>query len=102
MTSRLNARMDQELARKVKYLRERTGSSTTGVIIASIEAFYTRFTQSEEPGVGLREFVGCADGPSDLSSNYKEALLDSLANKHSSSKKVSKRKSPARAQRRAK
>lgn len=83
--------MDEDLARKVKYLRQRTGSSTTGVIIASIEAYYARLAPSEEPGVLLQEFVGCAEGPPELSSNYKAILADSLASKHSSVKKAPKR-----------
>lgn len=86
MTGRLNARMDEDLARKVRYLRERTGSSTTKVIIASLEAYYARLTQSEEPASLLKDFVGCAVGPAELSSNYKEILTDSLASKHSPTK----------------
>ncbi len=81
MTLRLNARVDPELARKVKYLEERTGSSTTEVLKASLEAYYARVLENESPALLLKDFVGCAEGPSGLSSSYKTQLTDSLARK---------------------
>jgi hypothetical protein len=79
MTERLNARIDRELARKVKYLRERTGRSTTEIVKASIEAYYDAL--SAEPAQLLADFVACARGPKDLSTTYKNALTASLEKK---------------------
>jgi len=80
MTSRLNARIDRELARKVAYLREHTQSTTTEVVKASIEAMFERVSR-QRPLDLLADFVGCASGDSDLSQNYKAELTQSLARK---------------------
>ena len=79
MTERLNARIDRELARKVKVLRERTGRSTTEIVKASIEAYYQAY--SVEPVHLLSDFIGCARGPKDLSTTYKTTLTASLEKK---------------------
>ena len=81
MTERINARLDPELARKLEYLRQRTGRSTTGVVKASIEAYYERLAGAERPFERLQDLIGCARGPSDLSATYKRVLSDSLARK---------------------
>jgi hypothetical protein len=75
MTVRLNARVPAELARKVKYLRARTAASTTEVIIASLEAYYAQVAREESPARLLEDLIGCAEGPGDLSSNYKALLF---------------------------
>ncbi len=79
MTERLNARIDGELARKVKYLRERTGRSTTEIVKASIEAYYQAL--SAEPEQLLSDFIACGRGPKDLSATYKSSLAASLEKK---------------------
>lgn len=75
MTARLNARVSAEVARKVKYLRARTAASTTEVIVASLEAYYAQIAREEAPARLLEDFIGCAEGPGDLSSTYKEQLF---------------------------
>lgn len=75
MTTRLNARVPEDVARKVKYLRARTAASTTEVIIASLEAYYAQVAREEAPARLLEDLIGCADGPGDLSSNYKALLF---------------------------
>jgi hypothetical protein len=82
MTARLNARVPDEVARKVKYLRTRLTRSTTDVVIASIEALYAQVAKQEEPARLLEDLVGCAEGPGDLSSTYKSLYADSLATKY--------------------
>lgn len=67
------------------YLESRTKMSTTAVILESIERYYAA-TLSEEaatPYEILTEagFVGCADGPANLSSSYKQDLGRSLGKK---------------------
>ncbi len=81
MTQRLNARVDTELARKVKYLRERTGQSTTEVLKASVERYYEEVSRAAEPALLLADFVGCAEGSADLSASYKAELNRSLGRK---------------------
>lgn len=81
MTERLNARIDAELARKVKYLRARTRMSTTEVVKASIETYFEQVSRQERPAELLADFVGSASGSPDLSKTYKRELNDSLGRK---------------------
>jgi predicted DNA-binding protein len=81
MTERLNARIDAELARKVRYLRQRTGQSTTEVVRRSIEAYFEDVRALARPADLLHEFVGCAKGRRDLSTRYKDLLTQSLSKK---------------------
>lgn len=79
---RVNARLSAEVARKVSYLERRCGLTTTQVILESIEHYY-RAVAEEPPSAleALAGFVGCAEGPADLSSTYKSELSRSLADK---------------------
>lgn len=86
MTSRLNARIDDELARKLEMLQERTGDTVSGVVKASIERYYAEVVEQATPRDVLERtgFIGCAEGPKDLASTYKARLTKSLASKHRS------------------
>lgn len=79
---RINARLGDEVARKLDYLAERTQQSTSDVVRESIAAYYRELEESPaRPAEALSEFVGCVDGPRDLSSKYKEELERSLTDK---------------------
>jgi hypothetical protein len=81
MTQRINARLDDDLARKLDYLRRRTGSTTTEVLRASLEAYFEHVKHREGPKRLLADFIGCAEGPPDLSSTHKSKLTEPLATK---------------------
>ena len=81
MTVRINARLDADLARKVRALCHRTGRSTTEIVKESLEAYYQTVTRSSNPAAALASLVGCADGPTSLSATYKNDLTQSLARK---------------------
>ena len=81
MTNRLSVRIDAELARKVKYLRERTRKTTTEVVAASIDAYFRQASQGARPAELLRDFVASGSGGPDLSSKYKTKLGRSLSKK---------------------
>ncbi len=81
---RINARLDKTLARKVSLVQRRTRRSLSQVVQESL----TRYCDQElsdggEPLSILKAagFVGCADGPADLSSSYKKGLTRSLGRK---------------------
>lgn len=81
---RINARLDKALARKVSLVQKRTRRSLSQVVQESL----TRYCDAElsdggEPLAILKSagFVGCADGPADLSSAYKKDLTRSLGRK---------------------
>ena len=84
MGDRLNARIDDELARKLATLRRQLRISTTEIIRRSIEHYYKlAFTSETPPGdiVAASGLIGCASGPADLSARYKEELTRSLSSK---------------------
>jgi hypothetical protein len=84
MGARLNARIDDELARKLTALRRRLGISTTEVVRRSIEQLYREaFAEGESPAAVMEAsgLIGCASGPADLSTRYKSELAESLRSK---------------------
>lgn len=85
MSSRLNVRVDDELAQKVDELARATGRSASAIIKAALEAYLESSSVSGEtyPKLLLAQagFIGCASGDTDLSQTYKQALGDSLSAK---------------------
>jgi hypothetical protein len=80
-TKRINARLSDDVARKLSYLERRTHMTTTDVVRESIERYYAAVSRDGEPGSAFAGFIGCADGPEDLSESYKRALSESLEKK---------------------
>ncbi len=84
MSTRINARIDDELSRRVDELRRRTGQTVTEVIEAALQA-WTRDQTAERPSAAevfaSTGFVGSGKGPRDLARNAKKHLSESLARK---------------------
>jgi hypothetical protein len=81
---RINARLDQALARKVSLVQKRTHRSLSQVVQESLTRYCDEeLSEDGEPFAILKStgFVGCADGPADLSSGYKKDLTRSLGRK---------------------
>ncbi len=54
----------------------------TSVVIASLERFYEATISADEaPAYLSADFVGCSEGPVDLSTSYKRELSRSLSMK---------------------
>lgn len=84
MSERLNARIDEELARKLTALQRRLGLTTTEIVRRSIEQMYEQaFSEGESPAAAIMAagLIGCASGPPDLSTSYKGELAPSLRSK---------------------
>jgi hypothetical protein len=82
--TRISASLEPSLARKVAAVQRRTGKSVTDIVKESIETYCD--TQLSEAGSTLDAlmatgFVGCAEGPEDLSERYKTDLASSLEGK---------------------
>lgn len=85
MSLRLNARIDDRLARKIECLRRNLSLSTTDVVRRSIECLYEAELGSSLRPASIIEasgLVGCGEAESDLSETYKGLLTDSLGSKH--------------------
>jgi hypothetical protein len=85
-SARINARLDEEHARKLEALRRVTGQTTTEVLRAAIARAYEEHVR-DEGASGVRDafaragFVGCAEGPADLAEGAKRYLSEGLAAK---------------------
>lgn len=84
MASRLNARIDARLAKKVASLRRATGQTTTDVVRVALERYHESIEREARPYELLLAggLIGCSDGPADLSVTYKDELGRSLDEKH--------------------
>lgn len=81
---RINARLDDVRSRRLTYLERATGWSVSKIVRTAIDTYYRHFRQAKaDPSSALTEsgFIGCADGPSDLSGTYKDEL-HRLSSKH--------------------
>ena len=82
---RLNARLPEELARKLEALERATGQSTSDVVRAALERY---FAEVCGPGRSARDailasgLVGCSEAEADLSTTYKARLHEGLGRKH--------------------
>jgi predicted transcriptional regulator len=85
MSSRLNARVDDELARKVEELSRATGKSASSIIKAALEAYIESANASDQvrPRLALERagLIGCVNGDPELSQRYKQSLVDSVSSK---------------------
>jgi hypothetical protein len=84
MSTRINARIDDELSRQIEELRRRSGKTATEIIEAALRA-WTREQLGGQPSpaevFASTGFIGVAEGPRDLARNAKKHLADSLKRK---------------------
>jgi hypothetical protein len=82
---RINARLDEEIARKFKALQQLTGAKTTDLVKEAIALYYdTRVRADRGRAAKLLAqsgFIGCGSAAPDLSTRYKEVLTESLGEK---------------------
>jgi len=82
---RINARMDDEHARKLDTIKQVTGQNTSNVIKAAIDFYFDKIRSKQKVTSKLiadSGLIGCSDGNEDLSIRYKEQLNRSLDKKH--------------------
>lgn len=84
---RINARLDEQSEQDLLFIKEKTGETVTQIIkeLLTTKAEYLR--AKHKPGSKMQallqsDFVGCAEGPEDLSVNYKEYFYQGLKEKH--------------------
>lgn len=84
LAARINARLPAGLARKVSEVRRRTGKSVSEIVTQSLERFCDAELKQHPPAYEIMSasgFIGCAEGPGDLSATYKERLGSSWRHK---------------------
>lgn len=81
---RINARLDEESQEKIEQIRRVTNKSTTDIIKESVDLYYKslKLNAKENNKKLLKSLSGIAEGPKDLSENYKKYLDKDLSGKH--------------------
>ena len=84
---RINARLDERSEENLEFIKEVTGENVTRIIKDLLEERARQLRQKNKPGSKMKallesDFVGCAEGPEDLSTNYKEYIYQGLKEKH--------------------
>ena len=82
---RVNARLDERRAAKLHQLQSSLRVSASEVVKRALDVLHKE--QCEGEGAKTKallssNFVGCADGPEDLSSRYKQHFTQALEDKH--------------------
>ena len=71
---RVSVRLNPSVARKLLYLKAKHGTTTSAMLKQAIEAYYVKEAGTSSTPLSLLEqtgFIGCAPGPTNLSTNYK-------------------------------
>ncbi len=82
---RINARLDDNRAKKLKQLQASTRLGTSEIVKRAIDLLHREQAERSRDKLDAllsSDFVGCAEGPEDLASNYKQYLTQSLEEKH--------------------
>lgn len=100
-TRMITARLDQNLSQEIEFLKISLKlGNTTSVLTQAIHFLYTTTKEKQSKKSSLELFkesslLGCIEGPSDLSTTYKDKILDMVQEKHTQNKRRSN-KSKAR------
>lgn len=83
-TKRINARLEAQLASKVGVLCRHTRKTTSAIVRESLELYFEKTREAETRAFDILKgtgFVACTPGDPDLSTTYKDQLLESLEGK---------------------
>jgi len=85
---RVTARLDDESEQYLEIIQKAKGFKTvTDVLKYSLQEVASHLGQQGKPGDKMKallesDFIGCAEGPEDLSVNYKEYIYQGLKDKY--------------------
>lgn len=84
-SARINARIDRVAEEQLRYVTEHTQMNVTEALKASIALMYEKVSREQVRAIDIftrSGFIGMGDsGRSDLSTNYKTLLAETLASK---------------------
>lgn len=85
---RITARFDEETEIYIEQIKQSKGLKTiTDVLKYALRDTARSLNTQQKPGDKMKalldsDFIGCGEGPEDLSANYKEYLYEGLKEKH--------------------
>jgi S-ribosylhomocysteine lyase LuxS involved in autoinducer biosynthesis len=82
---RINARLDEKAANDLKFLKDSTDTTNTEALKAALH-FYAEHLRNEaqrsKQALLDSGFIGCFEGPEDLSTNYKKYVAEAIDAKY--------------------
>lgn len=94
----LTARVNDDLKAEIEFIKHSLHlPSTTSVLTYAIRNLYQAIKEEDSQKTSFELFeeqglLGCMEGPSDLSTNYKTAISEIIETKHSSQSRKTPRK----------
>jgi hypothetical protein len=84
---RINARLDEQSEQDLMFIKEKTGETVTQIIKELLTKKAEMLRDKHKPGSKMQtllksDFVGCAEGPEDLSTHYKDYFYQGIKEKH--------------------
>ena len=82
---RINARLDEEMQRKIAYILDHTSISQSELVKNAIDLYYESVRKENQSSLKIlleSGFIGGGHGPEDLSENYKDHLIKHLHEKY--------------------
>ena len=82
---RVNARLSNELGKKIEALEQAMGQNTSGVVRIAIERLYNAICTSgttSRDAIVASGLIGCGEAEPDLSVSFKARMQEGLGNKH--------------------
>ena len=82
---RVNARLDEERAEKLRQLQALTRLGASEIVKQAIDLLHRQHANRSRRKLDAllsSDFVGCGEGPRDLASRYKQLLTRDLERKH--------------------
>ena len=82
---RINARIEEEQAKQLESIKRTEHLTTTQVVKRALDLYFEQKKLKHKSGIQQlleSDFIGCAEGPEDLSDDYKKYLTQSLGQKH--------------------
>lgn len=82
---RINARLDEDHIQKLEALKLNKHMNTTEVVKQAIDLLFEQNQLHPKGSIHSlleSDFIGCFEGPEDLSENYKKAIGDYLDEKY--------------------
>ena len=82
---RINARIDEKQLQQLEQIKKQEQITTTQVVKRALDHYFQHQKSKKQLKIEkllISDFIGCAEGPADLSDNYKQKQSEALIEKH--------------------
>lgn len=82
---RINARIDEKQLKQLEQIKQQEQMTTTEVVKRALDQYFQYQKSKKQLKIDnllTSDFIGCAEGPADLSDTYKQKQSEALIEKH--------------------